>query len=82
MLVRITRVHLTNKGNGFTSLPTVTIDQAIGTKFLDTNGSYSDPATAVLFSTTTDIGAIDEVIVKDGGANYSTTELADVYSKS
>ena len=77
----ITRVHLTNKGNGFTSLPTVTINQAIGTKFLDTNGSYSDPATAVLFSTTTDIGAIDEIIVKDGGANYSTTELPDVIAR-
>ena len=78
----IKRVHLTNKGNGFTSLPTVTINQAIGTKFLDTNGSYSDPATAVLFSTTTDIGAIDEIIVKDGGANYSTTELPDVIARA
>ena len=78
----IKRVHLTNKGNGFTSLPTVTIDQAIGTKFLDTNGSYDDPVTAVLFSTTTDIGAIDEIIVKDGGANYSTTELPDVIARA
>ena len=78
----ITRVHLTNKGNGFTSLPTVTIDQAVGTKFLDTNGNYDDPVTAVLFSTTTDIGAIDEIIVKDEGANYSTTELPDVVARA
>ena len=81
-LGEIKRVHLTNKGNGFTSLPTVTIDQAVGTKFLAADGTYDDPVTAVLFSTTTDIGAIDEIIVKDEGANYSTTELPDVIARA
>jgi len=78
----ITKIHLTDNGNGFTKLPTVTIDPARGTKVLDTQGNYDDPVTAVLYAITTDIGGIDEILVKDGGANYSTTELPDITARA
>ena len=78
----ITKIRLTNNGNGFTKLPTVTIDPARGTKVLDTQGNYDNPVTAVLYATTTDIGGIDEILVTDGGANYSTTELPDITARA
>ena len=78
----ITKIHLTDNGNGFTKLPTVTIDPARGTKVLDTQGNYDNPVTAVLYATTTDIGGIDEILVTDGGANYSTTELPDITARA
>tara|TARA_R110002050_G_scaffold66840_2_gene144878 strand:+ start:341 stop:6010 length:5670 start_codon:yes stop_codon:yes gene_type:complete len=77
-LGEIKRIQLTNKGNGFTKLPTITIDPARGTKVLDTQGNYDTPSDAALIAITTDIGAIDEIRVTDGGANYATTDNPDV----
>ena len=77
-LGEIKRIQLTDNGVGFTKLPTITIDPARGTKILDTQGNYDDPSDAALISTTTDIGAIDEIKVTDSGANYSTSDLPDV----
>jgi len=76
-LGEITRIHLTNNGNGFKKLPTITLNPNIGTVMLKTTGAYKTISTAALISTTTDIGAIDEILITDGGANYSTTELPD-----
>jgi hypothetical protein len=39
-LGEITRIHLTNNGNGFTKLPTVTLNPNIGTVMLKTTGAY------------------------------------------
>jgi hypothetical protein len=77
-LGEIKKIQLTNKGNGFTELPTITIDPSRGTKVLDTQGNYDDPSNAALIANTTDIGAIDEIKIKDGGANYVTTDIPDV----
>ena len=71
----VKRIQLTNKGTGFTKLPTITIDPARGTKVLDTQGNYDTPSDAALISSTTDIGAIDEIRIIDGGANYVTTDI-------
>ena len=77
-LGEVKRIQLTNEGVGFTKLPTITIDPARGTKVLDTQGNYDDPSDAALISTTTDIGAIDEIKIIDPGANYSTSDLPDI----
>jgi len=77
-LGEVKRIQLTDKGVGFTKLPTITIDPARGTKVLDTQGNYDDPSDAALISTTTDIGAIDEIKIIDPGANYSTSDLPDI----
>ena len=54
-------------------LPTVTLNPSRGTKILDEDGTYDDPATALIYATTTDIGGIDEILITDSGADYSTT---------
>ena len=84
----VTRIFLTSHGNGMTELPTVTINPTRGTKILDSTGAtdlsdvYDDPATAVIYATTTDIGAIDEILITDSGANYSTAELPDIVPRA
>ena len=74
----ITRIFLTNHGNGMAELPTVTLNPSRGTKILDEDGTYDDPATALIYATTTDIGGIDEILITDSGADYSTTEPPDI----
>ena len=59
---------------GLLNFPTITIDPARGQKVLDTQGNYDTPSNAALIAITTDIGAIDEIRVTDGGANYATTD--------
>jgi len=78
----VKRIQLTNKGTGFTKLPTITIDPARGTKVLDTQGNYDTPSDAALISSTTDIGAIDEIRIIDGGANYVTTDIPDIVPRA
>ena len=63
-LGEVKRIQLTDKGVGFTKLPTITIDPARGTKVLDTQGNYDDPSDAALISTTTDIG-VNEIKIID-----------------
>jgi hypothetical protein len=78
----ITRIHLTNNGSGLTKLPTITIPQTGGTKILAAEGIYDDPVTALIYATTTDIGGIVEVLITDGGVNYSATELPDITTRA
>ena len=81
--VEITKIHLTDNGNGFTKLPTVTIDPARGTKVLDTQGNYDNPVTCCIDMQPQLISVrIDEILVTDGGANYSTTELPDITARA
>lgn len=61
----INEVKLTNKGNGYTSLPTFTI-------------STEDGTGAKLLALTTDIGAAESLKINDSGFDYNANDLPDV----
>ena len=58
----INRVFLTSNGQGYTSLPTISIDSTDGTG-------------AKIIALTNDIGAVASLKVNDSGLNYSSTDL-------
>ena len=60
----INRVFLTSKGQGYTSLPTISVDSEDGTS-------------AKLIALTNDIGAVGSLRVNDSGLNYDADNLPD-----
>ena len=61
----IQRVHISDSGVGYTSLPTITVSTTTGTS-------------AKLLALTDDIGAVESLKVSDVGFNYTDTNLPDL----
>ena len=61
----ISRIFLDNKGTGYTSLPTITIETESGSG-------------AKLIALTNDIGRIESLKVNDSGFNYNSSDLPDM----
>ena len=65
----IQKIHISDGGGGYTSLPTITISTTTGTS-------------AALLAVTDDIGAIDSVRIKDGGFRYSSDNPPDFTARA